>query len=86
MEKLGLAFAARPVRGHRFSIILFHNAGRDYGIKSGRGARPPAALAAVAAKKAEIVKAECAEEKSNGLEGESPSGLADNRQSLERKN
>ena len=31
-------------------------------------------------------KAECAVVKSNGLEGESPSGLAESRRSLERKN
>ena len=36
--------------------------------------------------KAEIGKAECAVVKSNGLEGESPSGLAESRRSLERKN
>jgi len=30
--------------------------------------------------------AECAVVKSNGIEGESPSGLAEKRQSLERKN
>ncbi len=32
------------------------------------------------------MEAECAVVKSNGTEGESPSGLADNRRSLERKN
>jgi len=31
-------------------------------------------------------RAECAVVKSNGLEGESPSGLAESRRSLERKN
>jgi hypothetical protein len=35
---------------------------------------------------AEMWKAECAVVKSNGLEGESPSGLAESRRSLERKN
>ena len=55
-DDLGLACADRPFRTDSVSIIS-HNTRRDFGIKSGRGARLPAALAAVAAKKAEIVKA-----------------------------